>query len=94
MNKLFLCGRLTDTPQAKEVNGKKLTIFTIAINEGEKATFVNCESWEKTAEIAEKYLEKGHRVLVEGKLKFDSYEGKKYAKCVVERIELIQDKKK
>lgn len=94
MNKMILCGRLTKAPEVKVAKSKKITVFSLAINEGEKTTFVDCETWEKTAEIAEKYLEKGHRVLIEGKLRIDTYESKKYPKCMVERIELIQDKSK
>lgn len=92
MNKLILCGRLVRKPETKVTKSKKLVVFSIAINEGEKTTFVDCESWEKTAEIAEKYLDKGHRVLIEGKLRIDTYESKKYPKCLVDKLELIHGK--
>lgn len=38
--------------------------------------FFNMTAWEKTAEFCGKYLTKGSRVLVEGRLQTYSYEGK------------------
>ena len=38
--------------------------------------FFNLVAWEKTAEFCGKYLTKGSRVLVEGRLQTYSYEGK------------------
>lgn len=95
MNKLILCGNLTRDPQSKEVGSKTLTTFSLAINEGENlTTYVECESWEKTASVVSEYVKKGHKLLVEGRLKIDNVEGKKYPKCVVSRVELIQPKNK
>ncbi len=93
MNKLILCGNLTKDPVTKEVVGKALTTFSLAINEGENlTTYVDCEAWGKTATVVSEYVKKGHKLLVEGRLKIDNVEGKKYPKCVVSRVELIQPK--
>lgn len=93
MNKLILCGNLTRDPIAKNVGTKTIVTFSLAINEGENlTTYVDCEAWEKTATVINEYVKKGHKLLVEGRLKIDNVEGKKYPKCVVSRVELIQPK--
>lgn len=93
MNKLILCGNLTKDPVAKEVGKKALATFSLAINEGENlTTYVDCEAWEKTASVVNEYVKRGHKLLVEGCLKIDNVDGKKYTKCVVSRVELIQPK--
>lgn len=93
MNKLILCGNLTRDPVSKDVGRKAITTFSLAINEGENlTTYVDCEAWEKTATVIDEYVKKGHKLLVEGRLKIDNVEGKKYPKCIVSRVELIQPK--
>ena len=95
MNKLILCGNLTRDPIAKNVGTKALVTFSLAINEVENlTTYVECEAWEKTATVIDEYVRKGHKLLVEGRLKIDNVDGKKYPKCVVSRVELIQPKAK
>lgn len=92
MNKLILCGNLTTDPDVREVAQKKLAKFSLVINEGENTTYVECEAWEKTATVLSAYVKKGHKLLVEGRLKIDKVDGKNYPKCVVSRVELIQPK--
>tara|TARA_R110001583_G_scaffold48522_1_gene152029 strand:+ start:17063 stop:17401 length:339 start_codon:yes stop_codon:yes gene_type:complete len=85
-NKVQLIGNLGNNPEIITLDsGKKLAKFSIATNEtyknaqGEKITdtqWHNVVAWNKTAEIAEKYLEKGREVAIEGKLTTRSYEDK------------------
>jgi len=85
-NKVQLIGHLGNNPEIITLDsGKKLAKFSLATNEsyknaaGEKITntdWHNLVAWNKTAEIAEKYLEKGREIAIEGKLTTRSYETK------------------
>jgi len=86
-NKVQLIGNIGNTPEITtlENNGKKLAKFSLATNEtyknasGEKVTntdWHNIVAWNNTAQIIEKYLEKGKEVAIEGKLTTRSYDDK------------------
>jgi len=90
MNKVILNGNLTADSEGISVGSqnKSLTKFRIAVNGMDKAnpTFVNIETWEKTADNCAKYLSKGSPVLVEGRLAISSWEdddGKKKSRMFV-----------
>lgn len=106
MNTITLLGRLTKNPEARYTStGKAVTLFTLAVNrpytnsDGQReADFINCQAWEKTAEVVGNHVSKGDRLLVEGRLQIRSYtdkEGvKRYAtEVVVNRVEFIEQKK-
>ena len=85
-NKVQLIGNLGGKPELKNTeSGKKLAQFSIATSEsyrnvkGEKVTETQWHrviAWGKLAEIAEKYLDKGKEVAIEGKLINRSYSDK------------------
>lgn len=85
-NKVQLIGNLGKKPEVKMTEtGKKWARFTIATNEiyhntkGEKVTetqWHNLVAWGKVADIADKYLNKGSEVVVEGKLVNRSFNGR------------------
>ena len=88
MNKVILIGRLTKDVEMRYSASNDTTIarYTLAVNrpfkrEGEpEADFLPCVAFNKTAEFAEKYLAKGIRVAIEGRIQTRSYtngEGKK-----------------
>jgi single-strand DNA-binding protein len=95
-NKVQLIGNLGNAPEIITLeSGKKLAKFSLATNEnykntkGEKVTdtqWHNIVAWNKTAEIIEKYLEKGNEVAIEGKLTSRSYETKEGDKRYVTEI--------
>src|SRR5438309_8170566 len=78
INKVTLLGNLTRDPELRQTkSGKAVCDFTLATNrsyiddQGERhelAEFHHIVAWGKQAEIAGKYLVKGSRVLVEGRL--------------------------
>ena len=80
MNKVILSGRLTrDVVVRYTPSGKAYARASIAVDRRskEKATdFFNLTAWEKTAETMEKYLKKGSKILVDGRLQFSQYEDK------------------
>ncbi len=97
-NKVQLIGNLGKAPEVINTEkGKKLARFSIATNEsyrnaqGEKITETQWHSlvaWGKTAEIAEKYLNKGTEVAVEGKLVNRNYMDKEGNKRYVTEIQV------
>ena len=90
-------GNLTATPQSKDVGENTVCTFSIAINsisKKEDVFFVDVECWNKVAQNCQKYLDKGSRALVEGKLKLNSWtskEGQKREKfiCVADLVTFI-----
>lgn len=82
MNKVLLIGRLTKDPEVTATPaGKKVARYSLAVDRrGEGADFISCVTFDRGAEFAEKYLSKGVKIAVEGKIKTDSYtnrEGRK-----------------
>ena len=98
LNKYMAIGNLTQDPSTKEVGEYSVTTFGLAINDvvyknkekTKQVTFIDIETWGRQAENCSKYLEKGKRVLIEGKIKMNSWEkdGKKFNKlfCVADRV--------
>lgn len=97
-NKVQLIGNLGNMPEVKNTeNGKKLARFSVATNEsyrntkGEKVTETQWHSlvaWGKVAEIAEKFLNKGSEVAVEGKLIHRNYTDKEGNKKYVSEVQV------
>ncbi|WGH74943.1 single-stranded DNA-binding protein [Tenacibaculum tangerinum] len=95
-NRVQLIGNLGNTPEIITLeSGKKLAKFAIATNEtyknsqGERVTdtqWHNVVAWNKTAEIIEKYLEKGKEVMIEGKLTSRSFEDKEGNKRYITEV--------
>jgi len=85
-NKVQLIGRLGQEPEIVNLeSGRKLAKFSLATNEnytnakGEKVEnteWHNIVAWGKTAEIIEKYVNKGQEIVIEGRLTSRSYEDK------------------
>jgi len=86
-NSVRLIGNLGMDPEIKTMeDGKKLSKMSIATSQvykdknGQKQTTTQWHkvaAWGKTAEITERYLKKGSKVAVEGKLTHRKYEDKK-----------------
>ena len=84
MNKIILIGNAGQTPELTIVKGdKKVAKFSLAINEyskndkGEKITttqWFNIVAWDFNAENLSKYLKKGQKVYIEGRLVVREYE--------------------
>lgn len=70
MNKVILIGNLTREPEMRETtSGHPCAKFTIAINQSEgKTLFIDCVAWRTLAENVGKYVHKGGKVAVIGKL--------------------------
>jgi len=97
-NKVQLIGNLGKLPEIKTTDsGKRLVKFSLATNEiytnakGEKVKetqWHNLVAWGKLADIAEKYLNKGSEVAVDGKLITKDYIDKDGKKKYVTEIQV------
>ena len=82
MNSVTLLGRFTQDPEVRYMNNEDQTAycnFTIAVNrdyDREKADFIRCKAFGKTAEIIGDYLNKGDPILISGSWETGSYENK------------------
>ena len=104
MNKVILIGRLTVDPEIRQTNsGKKVASYRLAVDRNVKtegqpeADFINCTAWGKTGEFAEKYLHKGMKIAIEGRIQTGSYEkdGQKHytTEIIVDRHEFCESKR-
>ena len=85
-NRVQLIGNLGMDPESKTLDsGKKFVKFTLATSESyknadgkkvEETTWHNIVAWNGLADIAGKYLKKGHQVAIEGKIVYRTYEDK------------------
>ena len=81
MNKVILMGRLTRDPEVRYASGDNLAIarYTLAVDrrfhrDGEAtADFINCVTFGRAAEFAEKYLRQGTKIVVSGRIQTGSY---------------------
>jgi single-strand DNA-binding protein len=97
-NKVQLIGNLGKNPEIKTTDsGKRLVKFSVATNEmytnnkGEKVKetqWHNLVAWGKLAEVAEKYLNKGSEVAIEGKLITKDYTDKEGNKKYTTEIQV------
>ena len=102
-NKVILVGNVTRDPELKYISsGTAVTEIGLAVNDRrknasgewvEETTFVDVTLWGRTAEVAGEYVTKGSPLLIEGRLKLDTWEkeGKKNSKLrvVCERMQLL-----
>ena len=108
MNTTIMMGNLTSNPEVFFTpQGSGIVEFDLAINrrytkadgeKGEEVTFVPCKAFGRTGEIAMEYLEKGSPVVVEGRLRQESWQtedGHKRSKLLViaERLNLLPSRK-
>lgn len=104
MNKVILMGRLTRDPEIRSKETIVAARYTLAVNrrykqEGDSSTdFINCVTFGRNAEFAEKYLKQGLKIVIVGRIQTGSYTNKdgekKYSfDIVVEEHEFAESKK-
>ncbi|WMJ85621.1 single-stranded DNA-binding protein [Anaerocolumna sp. MB42-C2] len=106
MNKVILMGRLTRDPEVRYSQGENslaIARYSLAVDRRFKrpgepdADFINCVSFGKAAEFAEKYLKQGTKIAVTGRIQTGSYTNKDGQKVyttdvVVEEQEFAESK--
>jgi single-strand DNA-binding protein len=102
-NRVILVGNLTRDPELRYLaSGTAVTDIGLAVSEKhknasgewvEETVFVDVTLWARTAEVASEYLTKGSPILIEGRLKLDSWEkdGQKRSKLkvVCDRMQML-----
>ena len=92
MNKFLAIGRATDEPNIKYNEDLCIARYTMAVDrqfkkEGENgADFIKCVAFGKNGQFAEKYLSKGKKIAIEGRIQTGSYENKKGEKVYITDI--------
>lgn len=106
MNKVILMGRLTRDPEVRYSQGENSTAiarYTLAVDRrfqrdnDQSADFISCVAFGKNAEFAEKWLGKGIKICIEGRIQTGSYTNKDGVKVyttdvVVEGQEFAESK--
>ncbi len=109
MNKVILMGRLTRDPEVRYSQGAEplaIARYTLAVdrrgrrdaNGGDQtADFIQCVSFGRTAEFAEKYFKQGTKIAISGRIQTGSYTNKDGNKVyttevVVEEQEFAESK--
>lgn len=106
MNKVVLIGRCTRDPEVRYLQGENATAvarYTLAVDrafkrDGEQsADFINCVAFGKRGEFAEKYLRKGTKIAVVGRIQTGSYTNKDGQKVyttdvIVDEHEFVESK--
>ena len=84
LNKVMLIGRCGKDAEVRTVGDGKVASFTLATTEKykdrngqlqENTEWHNIVIWGKLAEVAEKYVQKGSQLFIEGKIKTEKYSG-------------------
>jgi len=107
MNKVILMGRLTRDPEVRYSQGEQATAiarYTLAVDrrgrrDGDQQTadFIGCVAFGRLGEFAEKYLRKGTKIAIIGRIQTGSYtkaDGSKVytTDVVVEECEFAESK--
>ena len=102
INRVFMIGRLTKDPELKYTQGgTAVASLSVANNKtftqnGEKkeqVSFFNCTAWGKLAETLSKYVHKGDKIAVEGRLQQRTWEkdGQKHSvvEVVIDNVQFL-----
>lgn len=103
MNKVVLIGRLTKDVETRYSGTQNETVvsrYTLAVDRKGKdngADFISCVCFNRSAEFAEKYLRKGMKIAITGRIQTGSYEAKDGRKVfttdvIVEEHEFCESK--
>lgn len=101
MNKVFLIGRLTKDPELRYTSTNvPVATFTLAVRRqaSDESDFIPIVFWSKLGETCSKYLKKGNRISVFGRIQVRNYEDKNGQKRYVtevigESFEFLESKK-
>lgn len=103
MNRCEIIGRLTKDIDLRYTTKEQtaITRFTLAVDRRKKdagADFIPCIAFGKTAELLERYVKKGHKIAVTGRIQTGSFEknGQKVytTDVIIEDVEFLEPKPK
>ena len=102
MNKVILMGRLTRDPEIRYTQGDNsicIARYTLAVdrrfnrnagNDGNNADFIPCVAFGRSGEFAEKYLKKGTKMAITGRIQTGSYTNKDGVKVYTTEV-VVED---
>ena len=102
MNKVILMGRLTRDPDVRysqAENPMAIARYTLAVDrrfskrnnaDGQTADFIQCVAFGRSGEFAEKYLKKGTKMCVSGRIQTGSYTNKDGVKVYTTEV-IVED---
>lgn len=102
MNKVIISGRTTADIELKTTpSGTSVASFTVAVDFGygekKQTSFLDVVAWQKQVENASRYVHKGDRVIIDGRLQTRVYESngqkRKVTEIVANEIEFIETKR-
>ena len=104
-NRVILMGNLTRDPELRHLpSNMAVTSIGLAVNDrwkdkqtGEwkdKANFIDCEAFGRTAEVINEYFRKGRPIMIEGKLRLDQWQdqsgnNRSKLKVVIDSFEFV-----
>ena len=95
-NKVILVGNVGKDPEIRRFENNMKASFSLATSEtytprgGDRVTqteWHNIVAWRRLAELAENYIRKGSQILVEGKLRYRSYDDREGIKRYIVEVE-------
>lgn len=98
MNQATLIGNVGKDPEVITTqSGKQIAKFSLATSDGENTQWHNIIAWEKTAEIISKYVHKGNKLAIIGRITYRSWDDKEGVKrysteIIAERVELLPNR--
>jgi len=101
LNKYIAIGNLTIAPKTQQIKDTHLTTFSVAINNPmnkNDVCFIDIETWGKTAQNCSKFLDKGSKIFLEGRLKYSCWQAKDGSKkckvsCVADYVQFMNSSK-
>lgn len=105
VNRVILVGNVGRKPELRYVDGRAMATFSLATNEParalqdgqmipERTEWHDIVMWDKGAETAERYIDKGTKLYIEGKLRTRQWQdrnaiARKVTEVVVERFDIL-----
>lgn len=88
INQVIIMGRLTRDPELRTTtSGKNIASFSVAVDrystnntDDDTADFFEVTAWEKLGELVDQYLSKGSKVLLQGRLRQETWDDKETGK--------------
>jgi single-strand DNA-binding protein len=72
-NLLVCSGGVVTNPELKKIGEHEKATFRLIVNNRKRKVYIEVEAWNKTARFADKYLKKGKRIIVTGRLEMETY---------------------
>lgn len=78
-NKIIGIGHLVKDPEVRSISGgKQVCTLRVCISDSQTKNkcFIDCECWDRLAEVCAQFLKKGREIMIEGELCMSSWTGK------------------